>query len=251
MFMEILAELGTDALRVKYLQQYKILIDPLGGSISTEVLKKGAFSFYLARAIASHIDLKKFSLINIGANIGTTCLNFHCLGIRQFLAIEPVRHNFDLLRDNLEQLKSDSDVQIFNAAIGMGNGLAEINLHPRSGGRHSFKTSFGGSTELVEIHQIDDLDLPPNPVLWIDTEGSEFDVLRGGIRTISEIQPPICMEITPSLGGEEMIDGIARILEPLGYNFFDADGHHANRLGELPAILTSRQTDVIALSRGY
>ena len=80
--------------------------------------------------------------VNIVANIGTTILNAWSKGFTNFVAVEPVTFNYNLLIKNIT--KFDISSKNLNVACGQNSGSAKINLHPSSGGRHSFKDQFRG-----------------------------------------------------------------------------------------------------------
>lgn len=241
-----LGSAGVSALQFRYLEAYDILIDPLGASITKEVLRTGSYSLPLASRFMDRMKDANFALVNIGANIGTTCLNFHALGVRTFLALEPVTKNFAMLRNNIANLP-DSDVTVLQCACSDQAGEAEINLHSQSGGRHSLVYDYEGGTEQIKLIRLDDLQLPENPVLWIDTEGAEADVLDGFATGLQTYRPPLCIEISPEMAGAEVIDRIAARLEPLGYTFVGPSGSEVSELRRVPGVTDQRQTDVFAL----
>lgn len=244
---DALTALGVDALMTSYLDEYEILIDPSGASITDHVLSHGSYQLELAELASSYLDLAQVTVVNVGANIGTAILNLHAHGCRNFIAIEPVRKNVSLLRRNVEQLTDSSSIEILAQAIGPERGKVKINLHPSSGGRHSVVANFGGASEEVICAPIDDLDLRGPVLLWIDTEGFEHEVLLSAVKFITTNRPPICFEISPKIAGPHIIDLIGDMLDPLGYRYIAVGCEPVHRLADLPGIRNRGQTDVIAL----
>jgi hypothetical protein len=71
---------------------------------------------------------------------------------------------------------------------------------------------------------IDDLGLNACDLLMLDTEGYEFNALRGGIETIKKYMPVICVEMFPywlaryNSSAEE----IEKLLFGLGYKYMES-----------------------------
>lgn len=76
----------------------------------------------------------------------------------------------------------------------------------------------------VDVLPLDDLDLHPS-VMKLDTQGTELQVLRGGLKTIASAGPVILVENPPV--------AITDLLAPLGYRPFTYDGQtfHAHKGG--------------------
>ncbi|MDK1373342.1 MULTISPECIES: FkbM family methyltransferase [unclassified Sinorhizobium] len=202
---------GVTALRLDYLGKYPILLDVRGRSISEAVLEEGSFQFGLFEVLQRLYSRRDVCFVNVGANIGTSCLNAHACGFRDIIAFEPVKGNFDLLEKNLSGLAIDLRKQ----AVGEVPGKATINLNLSSIGRHSFVKNFGDGVEEVDVVKLDDV-LPQRPgFLWIDTEGFELSVLRGATDYLSNHAEGLCIEITPQIIGKYDVKQIGDILATL------------------------------------
>lgn len=198
--LEACKAIGVQSLNVRYLDRFTIDLDPCGGSISEDVLAKGSYQVQTTRAIPDAIVDASPLFVNVGANIGTTCLNAAHRGFRSFLAFEPTRRNFALLQKNVAA--NGLDAELHRAGLGREAGSAVIHLHPSSTGRHSIKKNFArGSEEEITIRALDSFGLQAPFFLWVDTEGYELEVLQGAERSLREHCVGVCIELSPVISG--------------------------------------------------
>lgn len=227
----------------QYLSTYDVEIYVDSGSIFEEVISTGSFQVGLMRELAERITLQGLLFVNVGANMGTTCLNAHSVGFRDFIAFEPVHSNFHLLEKNLALL--DGTIKLHMKAAGSAPGRAQIHINPKSIGRHSLIKDFGRGTEEIEIVRLDDV-LPRRPgILWIDTEGYELNVLRGAEDYIRDFARALCVEVTPNLLGADLQD-LLSLLKRYFSRFYLNHGVEVPA-DQLNTTLFSKQLDIIAL----
>ncbi|MGF9563467.1 FkbM family methyltransferase [Neorhizobium sp. JUb45] len=200
---------GIDTLGFRYLGKYPVLLDVHGQSIPESVLRHGHFQFDLFETLADIYPRRDVRFINIGANIGTSCLNAYEAGFRDIVAFEPVGRNFHLLTHNLASIEAD----IRHQAVGDQNGRLTIHLNRGSTGMNSFMRDYGDGGEEVEIVRLDDAIEPVPSFLWIDTEGYEVHVLRGAERHLAESVQGLCVEVTPSILKAEGLAALEEILK--------------------------------------
>jgi FkbM family methyltransferase len=225
-----------------------VLLDVNGRSIVNHTLHDGSFQFALFKVVAENYANRSALFINVGANIGTTCLNAHHFGFRRFIAFEPVASNFRLLTHNLAQIEADGEVRRHQQAAGSTAGRMPIHLNPNSTGRHSMVRDFAGGEEDVEIVRLDDV-LPREPgFLWIDTEGFELEVVKGGRQFISQHAEGLCIEVTPEALGAGGVEELSDLLEPRFGRCLAADGTSVRRIKDIAALRQGRQADVICLA---
>ena len=160
------------------------------------------------------IDPDKLVLIDVGANIGTTCIPVARRGSK-IIAIEANPTTYAILIENLLMNKV-SNYSALNIAMGATNNSGKwmdiISPLGNTGGSHVGKSSkeflnqglirkclmktldesldFLGLFELTSEHKF--------IILKIDVEGYEPEVFRGGQRTIDHFRPVIIFEYTPS-----------------------------------------------------
>lgn len=233
---------GIDTLGFRYLGKYPVLLDTYGQSIPESVLRHGHFQFDLFETLSTIYTRRDVRFINIGANIGTSCLNAYEAGFRDIVAFEPVGRNFTLLTHNLATI--DADVR--HQAVGDQNGRLTIHLNRGSTGMNSFMRDFGDGSEEVDIVRLDDAIEAAPSFLWIDTEGYEVHVLRGAERHLTESIQGLCVEVTPSILGAEGLAALEEILKRHFSRFYLTSGQlQGLDLKRLTA--DGKQIDLIAL----
>ncbi len=174
--------------------------------IASEVVRRGSFArenmeAFVGLLAANGLDPAALTFVNIGANIGTTCLNAYDCGFRRIVAVEPEPENFNLLQRNLAGLEG-ARVRCEQAAIGEAKGRATLHRHSANLGSHSL-LAFGidrTNANAIEV-PVETLSTVVEPgdrfVLFVDVEGYEPQVLRGGAAEIESGCAAIVLEITP------------------------------------------------------
>ncbi len=152
------------------------------------------------------------TLIDIGANIGTTCIQAVVDGLAPAaLAIEPEPRNFALLERNIQANGLQNRIGALCVALSDREGTAELELSKDNLGDHRVRVmaatggSFGedGRTtrpvptttidRLVETGQVD---LSRTGLAWIDIQGHEGHVLAGA-DSLRETGIPVVLEFWP------------------------------------------------------
>jgi len=99
-------------------------------------------------------------------------------------------------------------------------------LHEEHKGR--LMVTSGASVETLD-NAVDRLKLSSIDFIKIDVDGYEYEVLKGGLRTLNIHKPSIIMEFAPYLVPPEAFCAMLDLLLGLGYRF-----HDANSLRQLP-----------------
>jgi FkbM family methyltransferase len=156
-------------------------------------------------------------MLDIGANIGFIGIGLALADeVSLALAIEPEPKNFKLLRKNVEQNKLPERILCLQMAVCDKASALEMELSPDNPGDHRIREvpATGASESLLEsarktiqvtslpLHQIMDLPevrdfgLASPSLMWIDVQGYEGHVFKGGgsllkkgLPTVSEIWP--------------------------------------------------------------
>lgn len=164
-------------------------------------------------------DVLKGTCLDIGANIGNHTL-FYAKYFNNIFSFEPLPMNFKLLEINTNDLKN---VKIFNYAIGAENFSRDFFYDYRNLGGSSFKNINHDSLNKLSlpIKKLDDLNLDLVNVTFIklDVEGSEIDVIKGGLNTIKKTFPIIAFEQQKN----DFQNGTSKVIEELkkiGYKKF-------------------------------
>ncbi|MFM0348016.1 FkbM family methyltransferase [Paraburkholderia sp. RL17-347-BIC-D] len=136
------------------------------------------------------------SVLDAGANIGFTALEFMEVGAKKVIAVEPVPELFKRL-----STVSDDQIIAVDRAISSNRGYAEITVSRTHNQGSSLKSEilemfpaiFGDSPQkvVVSLTTIDDLaEQYGHFDVWkLDIEGAEIDALHGAIKTLREHPP--------------------------------------------------------------
>ncbi|MBR4404595.1 MAG: FkbM family methyltransferase [Clostridiales bacterium] len=157
------------------------------------------------------------AVIDIGANVGTSVIYFrNKLGAdTKFFAVEPVTDNFNLLKANCA-INGFSDINAFRLAISDAAGEADLEINPANmatckiAGSDSENLVFGKDEtsyvgDKVPLMPLDSFVsknkiATDSPVLfWIDVEGHEPEVFKGGRETFRNTDAVVFCEFNPKL----------------------------------------------------
>lgn len=246
--LEACKAVGVQSINVPYLDRFTIDLDPSGGSIAEDVLSRGSYQVETTYAIPDAIVQGDPLFVNVGANIGTTCLNAAQRGFRRFVAFEPTRRNFGLLQKNIAA--NGLAAQLHHAGLGREAGTAVIHLHPTSTGRHSLKKEFAqGSEEQITIRTLDSFELREPFFLWVDTEGYELEVLQGAERSLGAQCVGVCIELSPVISGAADALAALALLRRQFNTFLSDQGapHDPDRLARDIERGALRQIDLVCL----
>ena len=158
----------------------------------------------LARVVAAlearGSSLAGSTLVDVGANIGTTslaALAWH--GFERVVAIEPDRENARLLRASAALNGLEGRVRVVEAAAGAAVGESVLVRSGRNSGAHRVAGAGEAGTR-VSVTTLDALVdegvIAPAEVglVWIDAQGSEADVLAGA-SSLVERRVPLVLEL--------------------------------------------------------
>lgn len=137
-----------------------------------------------AHAIGS--EVRDVHFIDCGADIGTisTLLFSRVPALAGITAFEPNSTAFEVLQRNLDRLPVNTDVH--HKAVSDFAGMGRMVQPPYDDSPHASYLSEAKDGD-IEVTTIDALNLPLEmvPVIKIDTEGTERDVIRGARKTIA------------------------------------------------------------------
>lgn len=133
------------------------------------------------------------AFVDVGANIGTTCLPALTIGFESAVAVEPEPRNVLLLRANAALNGLADRLRVVEAAASDEDGQVPLALHPTNSGGHRVKP--GGA--LVPAVRLDtllaDVDVG---LLWIDAQGHERAILDGAGELAQRV--PVIVEANAS-----------------------------------------------------
>jgi len=170
-------------------------------------------------------------IIHIGAHFGEEHETYKSLGINNIVYFEPVKKTFNVLCERVK------DAKLFNYALGNENKMIEMHIETADayGCSSILKPSSNydsvefSSNELVEMKRLDDFNFKDYNFLNIDVQGYEYEVLKGSLETLKNVDYIIC-EInreTPSKKldyiGTVTIEKIIELLTPFGFILVEQD----------------------------
>jgi FkbM family methyltransferase len=148
----------------------------------------------------SCVDNKPYNIIDIGAQSGLYSLFAKYLPNSTFYSFEPFIDTFNCLNDNLK-LNNINNVKTFNLGISDKSGTNTLNTSIGHNGLHTMGNNplrFDDIKPItINTTTLDDFFYNKNiPVhfIKIDTEGWEYNILKGAQNTIKKYKPVIQLE---------------------------------------------------------
>jgi FkbM family methyltransferase len=132
--------------------------------------------------------LARYTLVDVGANIGSWAKRFLAYIPCNYVAFEPDPRAFAILEKS-----GPTHAQLHNVCVGDRPCTVQLGLDAESA--YSSKYNYDAAIEsrptvktiAVEQVQLDDLELGPTPfILKVDVQGAEMDVLRGARSTLGQ-----------------------------------------------------------------
>lgn len=145
--------------------------------------------------------------LDIGANIGTTCIYFKKKVDKNvdILAFEPESNNYKLLSTNLLLNGLDKVSVAENYGLSEKQEHRKLHINNYNPGQNSIIHDYGQVSEEIKMISLDEY-LLQNGIsadeikyMWIDTEGFEPFVLNGGKNALNSGNFPVFMELNPYL----------------------------------------------------
>lgn len=183
------------------------------------------FSFYdkLPERISNYIHEKQghLSCIDIGANIGDTIASFYKKDTDTFLAIEPDPKFYELLAENWGE---NRNVKVVSEICSSESNTTTFIIQKTNGTASILQTENGitmSRRKLDEIVQDYPFAMNSN-VIKIDTDGHDFEVIKGSKMLLSQNLPAILFECDAFENSNYFQDclEILKFLKQNGYNYF-------------------------------
>ena len=165
--------------------------------------------------------VKKYNMnvsgvIHIGAHYGEEVSNYVNLGIDDIVLFEPLKENFEVLKNNVSELNAN----ITGYCVALGNKNQNVNMFLSSNNLESSsvlkpkihldlhpEVVFSGE-EMVEMKRLDDFSFENYNFINLDVQGYEMEVLKGAEKTLKNIDYLYC-----EVNRNEVYEGNAYIEE--------------------------------------
>jgi FkbM family methyltransferase len=155
-------------------------------------------------------------VIHIGAHYGEEVSNYVNLGIDDIVLFEPLKENFEVLKNNVSELNAN----ITGYCVALGNKNQNVNMFLSSNNLESSsvlkpkihlnlhpEVVFSGE-ESVEMKRLDDFSFENYNFINLDVQGYEMEVLKGAEKTLENIDYLYC-----EVNRNEVYEGNAYIEE--------------------------------------
>lgn len=204
-------------------RNFEMLLDTNDDGMSTNLLKSGSWEGR-APDIVEKLVQPQWTVIEMGACIGFYALVEAQRGASVYV-IEPVPHNVEIIKKNIEVNKF-YNARVFELAISGENGSARFKLSPGRSDRGRLVNDGEDTIEVetitldtfVERHGIERVDF-----LRFDIEGAEIGLISGGQETLNRMPSGswIFSDIHPTKTDTE--DLKAALENLLGHGFVQKD----------------------------
>lgn len=155
------------------------------------------------------------TFIDIGAHVGTwsTLLSSN---FKRIISFEPQRDIYNCLCGSIALKNSSSKTITHNVALSDSPGESELRYNTEGGGEASLVIN-GALSEKVSVHRLDSYDIKDIGLIKIDVEGNEYNVIKGGVKTLIQNNfPPILFESWADERGQRK-DELLDLFTELGY----------------------------------
>ncbi len=135
-------------------------------------------------------------VLDIGAHIGAYALRYsRIVGPEgRVIAFEPEPSNRRMLDMNV-RLNGAQNIEVRSEALGDFTGTGSLKMSLYSGSHSLARSPHQVGEMRVSVTKLDDLRLPRLDLLKIDAEGWEFNILKGGEKTIRACRPEMEIEV--------------------------------------------------------
>ena len=178
-----------------------------------------------------HYNFPIKGVMHVGAFAGEELNSYRSLGLCNTVMFEPQEHLYNDIKS-----RCIIDEKIHNVALGSERGTKEMYISFREGGvSHGSGASSSllkpkvhleehpevtfPETQMVEVHTLDDYYDPQYNFLNIDVQGYELEVLKGGVKTLENIDAMI-LEVNRDevYEGCPMVEDLDDFLKDFGFS---------------------------------
>lgn len=177
-------------------------------------------------------------VIDIGANIGDGLAAIRASSRVKVVCVEGVQSYFDLLSANAKRLGGDN--VLLNCFVGAQRGTVGAHEVQVANGTGRLRRASAGSTTQPsgassDVALLSDVGaragIADRPwFIKIDTDGGDFDIIRGSIDTIVKTTCAVFFEYDPALAEKSGVETISDLVD-IGFDHFLVFDNFGNALG--------------------
>lgn len=251
-----------------------VIVNRRGINYSLDLSEGIDLSVFLFSGFQKHLFSKKIiinkndSIFDVGANCGVVSLNYAKKYPGSVVySFEPTDFAFNKMLTNISlnkgHIKNIIPVKAFISNVDKGAGnlsvysswkvdnISKDNVHPTH--RGSIKSASDVPTFKIDTF-VNEQNIKKIGFIKIDTDGSEMDVLKGAVETITRDKPLIVFEVGLYLLDEKKIsfESFINFFNDKNYNLFNPDFKKQITLNNYKSIIPQSYTiDVFALPKEY
>ena len=152
--------------------------------------------------------------VDVGAYVGVHTARMALKGVLVY-AFEPNPRVCEVLRKNVAGLPN---VKVFECALGHTRGKATFYIQGGFGSLHNIYDRKNVEEISVQVRTLDSFNFENVGLIKVDTEGNEFNVLKGCVRTLRQQKPRLVLEVHEPFHKHARL--ITSLLLGLGYETF-------------------------------
>lgn len=178
------------------------------------------------RAVLEKYQIK--DILDVGANHGQFAYTLSKLYKGRIISFEPLSFAYKSCKDIVSK-KISNEWLIENFALGEDNYATHINISSNAGESSSLLNTTVGSNvkfvskELIKVVKFDSIYKKysiNNPLVKIDVQGYELNVLKGMVEFVAEFKPVILLEVSivPSYESNPLFFETYSFMKAMGYD---------------------------------
>jgi FkbM family methyltransferase len=231
---------------------FKIVLRPENGFVDRNIYTNGVYEPDILHTIKTILH-RGDTYVDIGANIGQHALFAASLVGPEgtVIAFEPIPQLADQFTESVKMNDFTQRITLHQIGCSSESGRKVLQLVDGNIGGSTMHAVQGTTSQNLTI-QLEPgdaflADLPQIHLIKIDTEGHEYETLRGLTLTLAKHKPVLLLEFSPvfriDISGYDVLEPLVQ----LGYTFFDLERGHQKivHIKDWLAQFKKRQTNLL------
>lgn len=241
-------------------KKFKILIDPKNGSIDKQLYLNSIYEPEIMNIFYNNLNRGDIFL-DIGTNIGYHSLFASTIVCNEgkVISFEPIKRIYSQFKKSIQK-NGFNNIETNNLACGFKESKETIYIDSANVGNSMiFERDLFDSKEEITIINYDKKYLKQKiHFVKIDTEGFEYEVLKGMKKSLEKYGPKIILEFTPYLYKKiygkkhfEISKGIIDLLVELNYDIYNIFENNLIKVNDIKKFLnkTKYQTNIFCVKK--